>query len=648
MRPEIIALRFAVDYGWYTFPISKGSKDPLKGVSWKNTLSTCDAEKIKQYALRYPGHNWGLDCGKSGLVILDVDDPGWTPVGPLPETLTVATPRGGRHYYYKGEGINTAGAIAPKIDTRGRGGFVVLPGSIVNGKRYEIIGNTVTVASAPSWLFRFASKPPPEQHEIIGFEWDLPHNLERADNWLLFEAPEGVEGSRNDTIYRVTCQLRDYGVSALSAMSLMTRWNENNCRPPVSGEELEKAVYSAYKTAQSAPGSKTPEVLFNEPPKTGFLRLAGDIDWNNFKPRPWVMHNRYMRGTVTVLAAPGGAGKSLLSILDAIAVATGQPLSGEKVEGPSPVWIINAEDDAEEIERRIVACASANGLIREDLEGCPFYYASGYGKDLNIVVQKGKDLEVNEKFVGYLIKTCIEKNIALLIIDPMINFYEGNESDNSEIKRVMRVLLRVAEEANCAVCMVHHLVKGKMSQPGDASSIRGASAIVNAARLAATLTTMRPADAKFYGIPLDACWQYKRLDTAKVNFAAARGRPTWFVNQSIALIYDNEETTGALKFIELHEVRSEDVAEMVDSLLDYPLEKDYAPLIAEVIPYLIDIGKTSSNGGVDIGSFLREILASFKLGEVIGTDAIGYNRSIEKRRHTYILARSIEKEVGDE
>jgi hypothetical protein len=59
--------------------------------------------------------------------------------GPLPETVTATTHNGSHRFYEHVEGIrNTAGKVAPGIDTRGVGGYVVVdPSPHPDGGTYQ-------------------------------------------------------------------------------------------------------------------------------------------------------------------------------------------------------------------------------------------------------------------------------------------------------------------------------------------------------------------------------------------------------------------------------------------------------------------------------------------------------------------------------
>ena len=65
------------------------------------------------------------------------------PTGPA-DTCTVATPSGGLHLYYRAPAEderlrNTAGTLGWKVDTRAHGGYVVAPGSVVDGRAIPVV-----------------------------------------------------------------------------------------------------------------------------------------------------------------------------------------------------------------------------------------------------------------------------------------------------------------------------------------------------------------------------------------------------------------------------------------------------------------------------------------------------------------------------
>ncbi|GAA2367333.1 bifunctional DNA primase/polymerase [Streptomyces carpaticus] len=84
------------------------------------------------------------------------------------ETYTVATPSGGRHLYFTAPpGLrNSAGKLAPKVDTRSGGGYVVAPGSAVAGRAYETVRD-IPVAPLSDWLAHLLTPAPlPPQRPV--------------------------------------------------------------------------------------------------------------------------------------------------------------------------------------------------------------------------------------------------------------------------------------------------------------------------------------------------------------------------------------------------------------------------------------------------------------------------------------------------
>lgn len=127
-----------------------------------------------------PGRQCRIGCWVSGVVGLDLDvadgrhhtdvDGADTFAAqcaahrqPWPDTLAIGSPSGGRHLYFRvpaGWVVTSSSGgrsgIGPGIDVRGpgrggRGGYLIGPGSIVDGRRYEITRD-LAIAELPAWL----------------------------------------------------------------------------------------------------------------------------------------------------------------------------------------------------------------------------------------------------------------------------------------------------------------------------------------------------------------------------------------------------------------------------------------------------------------------------------------------------------------
>lgn len=154
-RPEALrlsALHYARTYGLKVLPLAPGRKMPLTGSRWccsgshqRGCLSaSSDPSVITDWWAEHPTANVGIATGHR-VDVIDQDGPAgavsWAQIGRAdawPAVLgIVTTPReGGVHRYVAATGDGNGARIAPGLDYRGRGGYVVAPPSIVDGRRY--------------------------------------------------------------------------------------------------------------------------------------------------------------------------------------------------------------------------------------------------------------------------------------------------------------------------------------------------------------------------------------------------------------------------------------------------------------------------------------------------------------------------------
>jgi bifunctional DNA primase/polymerase-like protein len=252
-NPYLTAALTAAARGWHVFPLRPGTKRPaLHGFDHCPRTGQCAARHAgwEQRATTNPVRiraawsagpfNIGLATGPSGLVVIDLDSarPGETPPEPWnqpgirdgqdvlaaladqssqpypADTLTVATPSGGLHLYYMAPGDaalrNTAGTgLGWKIDTRAHGGYVVAPGSIVDGRAYEITADQEP-APLPDWLLdrlRPAPLPPAPEHPVPVPSSRRSRYLDAALRAEAAKVQQAPDRQRNATLYAAALAL---------------------------------------------------------------------------------------------------------------------------------------------------------------------------------------------------------------------------------------------------------------------------------------------------------------------------------------------------------------------------------------------------------------------------------------------------------
>ena len=164
------AVYYAQEWDVPVFPLQPMGKEPLGAcVPHGFKDATRDLRQIEAWWRAHPHANIGMPTGRvSDRFVIDIDvdtDTGkdgtatWARLinehGDV-DAPTVLTPRGGQHLYFRYVKGLSSRKLGPDIDTRGNGGYVLLPPSIVNGKSYvEDVGasfDDIPLCEPPAWI----------------------------------------------------------------------------------------------------------------------------------------------------------------------------------------------------------------------------------------------------------------------------------------------------------------------------------------------------------------------------------------------------------------------------------------------------------------------------------------------------------------
>jgi hypothetical protein len=241
------AIRYA-ELGYHVFPCAPGTKVPLTEHGFRD--ATTDAARIEAWWARSSDANVAMST--AGLLVVDVDgaDNPWP--GDPEKVLDLSrgpvslTPHGGRHFIFRQpQGRHwgsTASKIAPKVDTRGNGGYIVLPPSVVDGRRYRWGETSALVAPGelpepPSWLTAILDR--------LGGNGALPgaHVAPQGDD-LAQDGNAIPAGQRNATLARLGGTMRRVGMSEGEILAALTEANRGRCQPPLPTCEVERIAAS--------------------------------------------------------------------------------------------------------------------------------------------------------------------------------------------------------------------------------------------------------------------------------------------------------------------------------------------------------------------------------------------------------------------
>ncbi|MFJ8921010.1 bifunctional DNA primase/polymerase [Streptomyces sp. NPDC102415] len=296
MNTLLTAALTAAERGWHVFPLRPGTKRPaLHGetacprtgpcttghVKWEQRATT-DPDRIRA-AWSAGAFNVGIATGPSRLLVVDLDRPKLNseedaPDGaanlaalceragqPVPRTRTIRTASGGAHLYFSAPAAarlhNTAGTLAPLVDTRAWGGYVVAAGSIVNGHTYAV-EEPALINPLPDWLKKVLIPPHPKFAAETPEPVPVPARGHRYAETALQRERETVraapEGRRNATL-----------LASVRAMGRFVAW----------GELPRPVVEAAFQAEGEAAGLTAAECR---------ATITSALDWSirTCRPRP--------------------------------------------------------------------------------------------------------------------------------------------------------------------------------------------------------------------------------------------------------------------------------------------------------------------------------------------------------------------------
>ena len=291
-------------------------------------------------------------------------------------------------------------------------------------------------------------------------------------------------------------------------------------------ERVAKEKAEAPKASEPPPDPETSPTPIK-------LRSAFPIDRMAIPPRDWVIPGLLLRKNLSVLVAPPGSGKSLLMVQIALMVGAGMQWAGWTPRKREKVLIINAEDDIDEMHRRMFVAAEVMKIDQNELVDWVML-----PDQLEIIVIARADNRtktvVRTPLIEALVATIIAERIGVIVVDPFAETFEGDENSNSEVKWAGMLWREVARRTGCALMLVHHTRKYAGSMAGDADASRGGGALIGTARILGTLFVMTEDEAKAMNVSLDQRGDYVRYDDAKANHSR-KGSVKWFEKRSVEL-----------------------------------------------------------------------------------------------------------------
>ena len=245
--------------------------------------------------------------------------------------------------------------------------------------------------------------------------------------------------------------------------------------------------------------------------------------------RAFLYAHYYARGFTSATVAAGGIGKSLLKIVESLAMASGLPLLGIKPAERTRVLYWNGDDPFVEVERRIDAVAQHYGLdLKRLFDERWLYVGTQDNQPLCLAGMNGANATLNQNAITDVIDFIREHEIGLACFDPLKSVHRVPENSNDEMDVIGGAFNLIAERTNAAVGLDHHIRKIAFGQVDvTIADARGATALINKVRLSRVVNVMTPALAVQARIKEEDRVRYIRTDNGKGNIAPPI-KATWY------------------------------------------------------------------------------------------------------------------------
>ena len=265
--------------------------------------------------------------------------------------------------------------------------------------------------------------------------------------------------------------------------------------------------------------------------------------------RQWIYGQHLLRKQVSVTVAPGGVGKSSLTICEALAMASERKLLGEWTAKGLNVWLFNLEDPRDELDLRIHAAMQHHCVSYAEIEG-RLFVDSGRERELCTATQTRDGVRIVKPVLAALENEIKVREIDVLVVDPFVSSHQAGENDNVAIDLIAKEWARLADRCNCAIELVHHTRKTNGVEATSEDG-RGGSSLLAAARSGRVLNKMSDDMRQDAGISQGDTRTYFSVTRDKANLAPV-GNRVWRRMEGVELA--NGESVGVAEVWEWPDV----------------------------------------------------------------------------------------------
>jgi hypothetical protein len=232
----------------------------------------------------------------------------------------------------------------------------------------------------------------------------------------------------------------------------------------------------------------------------------------------------YYPGEVVSTVSPGGVGKSVHSIVEALAMITGKPLLGEASRGALKVMLMNYEDNDLVLRHRVTAAMLHYNITPEEIVGKLF--VESVDSDLMCFAEGTREgVKIIKPVVHALTEAIRREGLNVVTLDPWVSLHKVDGNLSHLIQPIVTSLKGIAQTTGAAIEIVAHSRKPNKRELTEDDAL-GSVAFVNKMRDVRVLNKMDEDDASKYGLAPWEAGDYFRVDNPKHTHRRS-GRPVW-------------------------------------------------------------------------------------------------------------------------
>jgi RecA-family ATPase len=193
--------------------------------------------------------------------------------------------------------------------------------------------------------------------------------------------------------------------------------------------------------------------------------------------RDWHVQGLIPAREITLLSGDGGTGKSLLALQLAVGSAAGTDWVGT-FPSQGPVLFVSAEDDLDELHRRLANVVRAQGLELATLDNLEILPLAG--RDAVLAAPQRRDGPLSETPLFKAIRAEIEERRPnLLVLDTLADLFGGDEIKRPHARQFISLLRGLAIEFSLTIVLLSHPSQSGMASGAGTS---GSTAWSNSVR----------------------------------------------------------------------------------------------------------------------------------------------------------------------